>query len=1171
MGEVRIIKASAGSGKTFRLAYQYIRAVVEEPMQYRHILAVTFTNKATEEMKRRIVSELNALAEGDNSAYMEMLAVDTGLTREEISRRALKARTRILHDYSRFAVLTIDKFFQRIIRSFVKELGIDLNFNLELQTDGLVGRSAEALVERMAVDGKLRRWLSEYVEERIDDNRQWDIRQSLTTIGNELFRENFRRVAAEAPGKETLREVIREAASRHRAVTARMRTAAAEAIEIMGGAGLGVSDFAYGMTGVAGYLAKTAEGRIEDYGTRVARALASDDAWYSKSSPYKDLITGVIPPLREKLEEICRTYRDNCRFLASYTLLKDNYRSFALLGDLARTMEEICADEGIMPISETNNILRKLIAGNDTPFIFEKAGNYFDTFMIDEFQDTSAMQWENFLPLLQNAVSQSERDAVLLVGDVKQSIYRWRGGDWRILAEEVGRRFDRAQDEALKTNWRSRPEVVRFNNLLLEKITALADGLLTERLDVAGAEGFIDGELSGALSSLVSRAYGDHAQRSAGKRTGGHVTVTYYGITDEEPVPPVIRKIEELQQRGFGAGDIAVLVRYNADGVRIADMLLQHKSRNPESPYCYDVVTQEALTIGSSAAVNFVMACFRLSAGDEEIPQKVFYNNFLGRGFGEPLPPAERDFLLSLGRKPVTEAFDEAVAFYGITDPVHAAYLQALQDQILGWTDSRIGDMPMFVRWWDEAGAVQSVNVPGNGKAITIVSIHKSKGLEYKAVIIPYCNWSLTPGPRTLVWTAGDGGGFERLGTVPVPYSEKMGGSHFSAGYFSELAMSYVDNINLFYVAATRAEEELHIMIPGIPKTPGRISSLIHTSLSVAGDVVELGAAPAYEGVSEVGTAGDGTEPSGRGSGCGYGDAAGKDADLIVEDRSGISHEEGNKDGKDGREGVGDSWETDREKLTVPDGKIPPDSGGTADCQIPGETRTGGGSVTGQQSNGGTGNGAAIPGPMKGRVENTGNEITISFGQPVSRSEDTVRSRDEVVPVPFVSYPVSGRVRQKRSYGRFEEEGMAPAVTPRDYGILLHSVFESARSRDDVRAAVDELAANGSVSPQERENLCALVDRAFENPYAADWFGTRWERVLNERDILVPGAGFTRRPDRVMVDGDETVVVDFKFGGIRDNAHLKQVGRYRDLLEQIHGGTVRGYVWYVTLGEVAEV
>lgn len=1050
-------------------------------MQYRHILAVTFTNKATEEMKRRIVSELNSLAQGHKSAYMDMLAADTGFSRSEISRRALRARTRILHDYSRFAVLTIDKFFQRIIRSFVKELGIDLNFNLELQTEGLVGRSAEALIERMATDGELRRWLSEYVEERIDDNRQWDIRQSLAAIGNELFRENFRRVAAEAPGKETLREVIKEAAAKYRTITGRMRSAAAESLEIIAGAGLGMADFAYGNTGVAGYLAKTAEGQIEDYGSRVERALTSDEGWYSKSTPYKDLITGVIPPLREKLEEICRAYRDNCRFFASFTLLKDNYRSFALLGDLARTMEEICADEGIMPISETNNILRKLISGNDTPFIFEKAGNYFDTFMIDEFQDTSTMQWENFLPLLRNAVAQSERDAVLLVGDVKQSIYRWRGGDWRILAE-VGRTFGRARDEALRTNWRSRPEVVRFNNLLLGKITALADGALCERLDEALAEGYIGGELSGALRSVVSRAYGEHAQQPAGRRTGGHVTVTYYGLADEEPVPPVIRKIEELQERGFGPGDIAVLVRYNADGIRIADMLLEHKSRNPDSPYCYDVVTQEALTIGSSAAVNFIMACFRLSAGDEDIPQKVFYNNFLGRGFGEALPTAEREFLLSLGRRPVTEAFDEAVAFYAITDPSHAAYLQALQDQVLTWSDSRIGDMPMFVRWWDETGAMHSVNVPGNGKAVTIVSIHKSKGLEYKAVIIPYCNWSLTPGPRTLVWTAGDGGGFERLGTVPVPYSEKMGGSHFSGGYFRELAMSYVDNINLFYVAATRAEEELHIMIPGVPKTPGRISSLIYASLSVAGDTVELGA----------------------GQDCG----------------------------------------TDR------------------------EARTANGDTTGMDS--GVEKQGDMAG-MTGRVQNSGNEIIFSFGEPVSRLPEAGEQTGEVVSVPFVSFPVSGRVKQKRSYGRFEEEGITAAVTPRDYGILLHEVFESARTYADVLAAVDRLIANGAVSPDEAAGLRSSVERAFENPYAADWFGSRWERVLNERDILVPGSGYSRRPDRVMVAGEETVVVDFKFGSIRDNAHLTQVGRYRDLLERMHGGTVRGFVWYVTLGEVAEV
>lgn len=1053
MGRVKVIRASAGSGKTFRLAYEYIRRVVCEPMQYRHILAVTFTNKATEEMKRRILSELDALAQGRMTVYMGMLADETGFSPADISRRALRARTRILHDYNRFAVVTIDKFFQRIIRSFVRELGIDINFNLELQTDNLLSRSADALIEQMAEDQELRSWISGYVEERIDENRKWDIKSSLTAIGKELFRENFKRVAAEVPDKTMLQQIIKSAAKRYHAVTGRIKNTAAEAMQIIDGAGLCVADFSFGKTGVAGYLQKTAEGRIEDYGVRVTKALVADEGWYSKTSGRKDEITAIIAPLRERLEAVCDDYRTNCRFFASYLLLKDNYRNFALLGDLARMMEEICAEDSIMPISETNEILRKLISGNDTPFIFEKAGNHFDTFMIDEFQDTSTMQWENFLPLLENALSQKEdrEDPVLIVGDVKQSIYRWRGGDWRILAREVDGRFPDNRGENLTHNWRSLPEVVRFNNRLLEKITVAAGTALEEKLETAHSEGYLGDERTTELKSMVQSAYKDHTQLATSQKQGGHVTVTFYGLLDKDPVPPVIRQIEQLQERGYSPGEIAVLVRYNADGVKIADMLLDRKSRNPDSGYCYDVVTQEALTIGSSPAVNFVMACFRLSGGENKIPQKVFYNSFLDRDFAAAMPEDEQQFVRSLRSRPVGKAFDDVVSYYGIFDPSHAAYLQALQDQLLYWTNSRLGDMPMFVKWWDESGAGQSVNVPGNGNAVNILSIHKSKGLEYKAVIIPYCNWSLTPTSRSLIWSPGSGGEFETLGTVPLPYGEKIGASHFSEGYFTETVMSYIDNINLLYVAATRAEEELHIMVPGIPKTPGSISSLIYGAMPFTGDTVEM------------------------------------------------------------------------------DG-------------------------------------------IKGRVLTGENEITVRFGEPVHTNQTGSNPpAPETVTIPFIPYDIEGKVKQKRNYLRFKEEGIKTTVSPRDIGIMLHRVFENARTADDIFAAVDSLIMDGDISGEETSQLTNALRKALANPQVGSWFSPRWNTVLNERDILIPGSGIQRRPDRVMVCGDETVVVDYKFGSIRDNGHARQVSRYVELLRQMHGGTVKGYVWYVTLDEIVEV
>ena len=247
---MKILKASAGSGKTYRLAYEYIRSVIDSPQLYRHILAVTFTNKATEEMKQRIVGELNALANGSPSGYMGDLERDLGLDGQTIRRRAADARTKILHDYSRFTVLTIDKFFQRIIRSFIKELGIDLNFNLELQTDSILDSATDRLIDRIAVDRALRDWVLHFVEEKIDTDGRWDIRGEIAQLGRELFGERYRAVSGDKASREELSRIVSAAVARSRRIETEMKKTAAEALAVIDSAGLAAEDFAYGRGGM---------------------------------------------------------------------------------------------------------------------------------------------------------------------------------------------------------------------------------------------------------------------------------------------------------------------------------------------------------------------------------------------------------------------------------------------------------------------------------------------------------------------------------------------------------------------------------------------------------------------------------------------------------------------------------------------------------------------------------------------------------------------------------------------------------------------------------------------------------------------------------------------------------------------------------------------------------
>lgn len=834
MGIVKLLRASAGSGKTWRLAYEYVRAVVEEPSQYAHILAVTFTNKATAEMKRRIVEEINAIACGGETGYMQRLQEELGLSVDEIKRRATAARTRILHDYSHFAILTIDKFFQRVIRSFIRELGIDLKVTLELQTGGLLSSAADAIVDEMALNESLRRWVVEFVEEKIEESRRWEVKTELMALGSEIFSENFRRQTAGNVSKEKLKNIVDSVSVRAGEIMSEAQELAKVSLQLICDKNLSLNDFTGGSRSFTSYFTKVANGELPEPGVAVLNAMVSDEAWSSKTSPRRADILAIAPCLRPVLQQLVETYYRHHRFLNSVSIVRRNYRNFALLTDLAAKVEAICTTENILPIAETNNIIRRLVAENDTPFIFEKVGNHYTRMMIDEFQDTSAMQWENFLPLLQNALAQSGDAPVLLVGDVKQSIYRWRGGDWRILSDRIEQVFADVEAENLDTNYRSFENIVTFNNEIIARCVALDNARLNAQIADAQATGVVSGELQVELADILARAYEGHEQKSVRGKGRGYVTVI-----EREDLSPVIARIEELQGRGFGASDIAILVRTGAEGVEIANALLEYKEKNPASPYCYDVVTQEALLINSAPVTSFVLACYKLASDSEDAIQRAVYNRWLGREVDAELTDGDREILRDIRLLSPVEAFEKIVNIYKLGEQKSdIAYLQALEDQMITFSRTTIGDVQLFARWWDENGGNLSLDVPDAGAAITVSTIHKAKGLQYPAVIVPWCNWSLLPLPRSVVW-ADAGSVDEGLGNFPAEYGKRMKRSLMAEEYYKETVMSHVDNINIFYVAVTRAEEELHLMMPADEhRKSDRISALV---LEAVGEKREFG------------------------------------------------------------------------------------------------------------------------------------------------------------------------------------------------------------------------------------------------------------------------------------------------------------------------------------------
>lgn len=841
MGRVDILSASAGSGKTYRLTLSYIKRLLEEPYSYRHILAVTFTNKATDELKGRILRELNALASGSKSDFDAEL-LSHGYDMERVRRNATIARGLILHDYNNFAVMTIDKFFQRIMRSFIKEAGVDINFNLELHPETLLEKATETLLEKVTTNKELYKWILGYIDDKMDDNKSWNIKKTIATIGKQLFNEEYKSAQISSKDKPELERILQTLSASAAIWSKEFQLLGQKFVDIMEQYGLSSDNFKGKGSSVAAWAERIAAGEIAELKKAPYNAINNGE-WHNKTGkdPAYDIIDSIADSkLRPIVERLIEIYPDTLKAIATKKVVAKNYREFALLADLRTCLDDICAQEDILPLADVSGIINQLVSNNDTPFIYEKAGNRYDYFMIDEFQDTSSVQWQNFVPLLHNAISQSEEAPVLLVGDVKQSIYRWRGGDWTLLAEGVQSEFKEVNEEPLVINRRSSRSVVEFNNRLAKAAIDFITADITNQTEEALRSKTISPSFANKLTRSAIEAYTNFAQEVKPNASEGYVSVEVYD--KERYFEAVINRIEELQSRGFRAKDIAILVRHNKDGAQLAERILEHKN-NPErtNNYVFDVVTEEALTISTSSAVRFVTACLTLTFNHSDKIALALYNEYLQRPIAEPLSAPEQEFLYSLALIQPEEAFNEIMLHYpSLSSGTEIPYLQALHNQIISYGSKYTADTALFMKWWQESGHNESVSLPQNADAITISTIHKSKGLGYMAVIIPKCDWDLRPLPNSTFWSTPNSPLSANITKFPANFVKDMANSEFAESYLTELTMSDIDSLNLLYVAITRAIEELHILLPNTKADIGEAVKNL-TGVSKDGDSYEYG------------------------------------------------------------------------------------------------------------------------------------------------------------------------------------------------------------------------------------------------------------------------------------------------------------------------------------------
>lgn len=820
----RILSASAGSGKTYRLAYKYIldtlRYYEDKPYLYRAILAVTFTNKATEEMKSRILNRYAELAtDPSKSEYIGDLRRDLPLSDEEYARRAKSILKRILHDYSHFTVLTIDKFFQRIMRAFVKELGVDVNYNLQIKSDDVVSQSADALIESIRGDEELQQWVVEYARETIDEDRKWnEIRENILSIGKQAIGDKSRDALQSTTTKKQLKEVTFATRQRINEAVDKMAELGDKALKIIKDAGVDLDNFNGRASGFISTFTKAKNKCLNSIGNTAYSVLSGKKNWYSKDiakTPIASLIDSITPSLSELLNEICNIFDSTLKLRTMEGILWSKFRSFALLKDIYAKIQEVCQTENMMLLSETKNLLTELIKDNDTPFIYEKTGNRFERYMIDEFQDTSHREWSNFIPLLLNAMAMAEDEAIFIVGDVKQAIYRWRGGDWRILHSGVQEALGKANThtEQMEDNWRSREAVVEFNNNTIKEIVAKLNSSLNAELLTALEEKVIKETTYNTLYDTIYNAYSSCKQvaRKIDATKQGYVRVESY-----EDVPDIISYIEDAIARGYDYSDIMILHRKGKEITRTAELLLEYKRQSGKE---FNIKTKESLVVGRADIAKFIIALLRLTQDSSDRLSIAIVNQYLRRSYHDRLSEEELTRLSHLSQLSVEQAFEHIVKAYSLHERGdEIAYLQALHNIIITFSTAKSADIALFLKDWDATLHSNSLVVEDNKNTIELTTIHTAKGLERKIIIIPYCHWTFTfERTDVTIWSKLDPKStpkeYAALDYFPVPFSPMITNTIFSDTYYTERVYSYVDSLNILYVALTRAVDELYICI----------------------------------------------------------------------------------------------------------------------------------------------------------------------------------------------------------------------------------------------------------------------------------------------------------------------------------------------------------------------
>ena len=819
-----IYDASAGSGKTYALVKEYLKIILVAPKNdaYRNILAITFTNKAVHEMKSRIVGSLSEFAKDEPTQkaqdLMEDLAMDIALSIIQIKSKSQQIIKHIIHNYAAFDISTIDKFTHKVIRAFAHDLKLPMTFEVTLDTENLLIEAVDAIIAQAGEDETLTKLLIDFTMEKTDDDKSWDISREILDTGRLVLNENHRNEITHFHDKTIADfvEIKKKLIESCKVLEKDNAEFAQAALTLIENNGIDLKSFSRGT--FPNHLISIREGK---YNPKNKTFHLFDDIAINKTAKDRALIENIIPELIEILGTVYKNFEKR----DFYKAFLRNITPLSLLNTVSNELAKIQEEQNVLSISEFNAIIHREIQNQPAPFIYERLGERYRHFFIDEFQDTSEMQWQNLIPLIDNALAgqddYGEKGTLMIVGDPKQSIYRWRGGKAEQFIELSKNNNPFANPdkklEHLDKNYRSYSQVIDFNNEFFK--------LLSSEFEQPDYKDL----------------YENHSHQKTNDKTGGYVNISFIPKAETTEVDDegldktelfvlaTLNTIQKVVQEGFEYKDIVILTRKRSQGIAIANYLTEQN---------IPLLSSETLMIQNATEVRLIIHLLKYLKNNADLEAKAHFLHYVAENIQDQLPvhdfiakgmeqKLEVDFekwLMSydislsfqnIRKKSLYEAVEVVITKFLSPNLAKGggAYVQYFLDIVLERDVRNQAGISDFLNFWDKNAEKFSIPSPEGNNAVRIMTIHKSKGLEFPVVIMPFAEEDYSRKPKDKLWLDGEEMDFG-LPKVLVDNSSAVEGFGVEAKsvYDQKKQEELLDNVNVLYVALTRAEEQLYVI-----------------------------------------------------------------------------------------------------------------------------------------------------------------------------------------------------------------------------------------------------------------------------------------------------------------------------------------------------------------------